>query len=109
MLVYICSPYSAKTKKGIKKNIEIAKKLGKEIFDLGLNYIPVIPHLNFSFIEKEDEKTRERILSFCGQLVSICDMVYINNEKGITEGMKREIKIAKKYGKGLIYRKEGTK
>jgi len=104
MLVYICSPYRAKTKKGIKKNIETAKKLGKEIFDLGLNYIPIIPHLNFSFMEKEDEKTRERILSFCGQLVSICDMVYVNNEKGITKGMEYEIKIAKKLGKGIVYK-----
>lgn len=92
--VFICAPYRAKTKKGIKANIAHARKMAIEIAAAG--FYPVCPHLNTGLFDFEPELKQigdEFYLEGIRNMLEGCDAIY-SEPHMCTAGMKEEFKLA---------------
>lgn len=93
-IVYICSPYRG----DVVNNITKAKKYCR--FASKLGFIPFAPHLFYTQFLSDDDPIERFTGSCCGleMLKRACDQIWIfaDSEEDISEGMKEEIKIAKK-------------
>lgn len=95
-LVYICAPYSGDRELNIKKAIcyaEFAYKNGA---------IPLTPHLLFPFMDDEDTNQRKDALFMDIVLLGKCQEVWVFGNE-ITEGMSRELEVAKKRKQVIKY------
>lgn len=92
-LVYICSPLRG----DVESNQEKCRRYCKFACDLGV--VPFAPHIFYTqFLSDDVEKEREMGID-CGlEVLKRCDemWVFITDEYGITEGMKKEIGFAVK-------------
>lgn len=95
-LVYICAPYSGDKESNIKRAIHYAELAYKN------GSIPVTAHLLFPFMNDEDIKQREDVLFMDIILLGKCHEVWVFGDE-ITEGMKKEIEIAKKRKQVIKY------
>lgn len=87
---YICSPYRARNRKELNRNIEYAKSLTNKAVKAGL--APITPHLYLPLCLNDDNpKEREMGLSAGIELLKTCDYVIVGIHYGISEGMSREI------------------
>ena len=90
-LVYICSPLRG----DVESNQEKCRQYCKFACDLGV--VPFAPHIFYTqFLSDDLEKEREIGID-CGlEVLKRCDemWVFITDEYGITEGMKKEIYFA---------------
>lgn len=94
-LIFICSPFRAKTKEEKQNNLDIVKIACKVVADY--NYIPIAPHLHFpQFLDDEIEKERELGIESGTILLNKCNMLLIVGNI-ISEGMSKEIEYAKKH------------
>jgi hypothetical protein len=88
--IFICSPLRGNIKPNIKRTKEICKWV------IYKGNIPFAPHIYFTqFLD--DSKTKERNLGIRSGLewLRLCDELWIFGDV-ISEGMKKEIKFAKK-------------
>lgn len=99
MKVFVCSPYSGK----VDYNVAMAKRFVLEEALCG-NY-PYAPHLYLPEV-LDDSKPDERALGIGVGLafLEVCDAVHVYMLDGrISDGMRQEIKHAKKLGKDIRY------
>ena len=103
MLYYICSPYRGATKEEVEKHIEYAKELTRTVLIKGFS--AVTPHLYITNC-LNDSKPEERKLGLAASLEILkkCDVIYVGQRYGISEGMAAEIKEAEKLGIPVFYR-----
>ena len=96
-IVYVAS----KLRGGIEGNIEKAKEYTRYALDKGV--IPITPHLFYTTV-LDDTKEEERKLGMdIGlELLEICNEIWVFGE--VSEGMVREIKLAGKLGKKILYK-----
>ena len=93
---YVCAPYSADLEIAIDANIRRAIDYAEAIYKLG--YIPITPHVLFSFIKNEEsEDDRKWAVKADLEILKMCDVLFICGDK-VTRGMKKEIQFAKKIG-----------
>ncbi|MHA1757034.1 MAG: DUF4406 domain-containing protein [Promethearchaeota archaeon] len=104
-VIYISGKYSAKTKKEIKKNIELARKYALKIWKKGF---PVIcPHLNTAFME--DELSYDLVLDGDIEILSRCDALFLLPNWKRSKGAKKEREIAIKENLLIIESKDLNK
>ena len=90
MIIYVCSPYRAKTEKQFKRQLEYTKAITKECVLAGHSVI--VPHLYYTrFLNDEVQEERELGIASAIGLIDACDLMLINTRYGISEGMMQEI------------------
>ena len=93
MKAYICSPLSAPTAEGIRRNMEAARWYMQTVSKLW-NCRAVAPHAYLPvFLDDKDEQERELALSFGLACLDTCDRLVICGRR-ITKGMLGEIQFA---------------
>lgn len=97
-LVYVCSPYRG----NIEENISNARKYSRFAFDK--KNIPITPHLLYpQFLNDNDLFERNIAIHKINYvLLGLCQEVWVFGD-AITDGMNREILIAKKRKKKIRY------
>ena len=97
-LVYVCSPYRG----NIDENIINARKYSRFAFDK--KNIPIAPHLLYpQFLNDNDIFERNIAIHKINYVfIGLCKEMWVFGDV-ITEGMKREILIAKKRNKPIRY------
>ena len=97
-LVYVCSPYRG----DVEKNIDAARKYSRFTFEK--KNIPITPHLLYpQFINDDDLFERNIAIHKINYvLIGLCKEVWVFGDE-ISEGMKREISVAKKRQKPIRY------
>lgn len=99
----ICSPYHAGSEKILKRNIEYAKELTREILLRGDAAITV--HLYMTqCLSEENEKERNIGLTAGMDILRRCDGIIVGEKFGISEGMSKEIRCAKDGNMTIEYR-----
>lgn len=94
---YICSPYRAETLRELDRNIAYAQELTRKAVDAG--YAPITPHLYLTqCLDDQKENEREKGLEVGSELLIMCDVVFVGDKYGISEGMASEIALAKDWG-----------
>lgn len=96
-LIYVCSPYRAKSRGEQQRNIEYAEHLTRlAVFSGGT---PVTPHLYMTkALDDWDPLEREIGMAAGRRLLLHCDEIWVGQKYGISEGMKAEIELATKAG-----------
>ena len=90
MKAYICSPLSAPTAEGIRRNMEAARWYMQTVSKLW-NCRAVAPHAYLPvFLDDKDEQERQLALSFGLSYLDTCDRLVICGSR-ITKGMLGEI------------------
>ena len=103
-LVFICSPYTAPTRRGFRKNIENTKRFCRLAYEKG--YIPFAPHLFFpAFLNESNPTERAAGIELGKQIMEKCDEVWVFGNT-VTGGMSEEIEFARKNYIPVIYRSE---
>ena len=83
---YICSPYSGDT----KRNKQYARELTAHAIQLG--YAPITPHLYITeCLDDNEPEQRDVGLTIALELLNKCDVIYVGDTYGISDGMEREI------------------
>lgn len=92
-VAYICSPFrGAET-----RNIEYAKEITKAAIKQG--YAPITPHLYITqCLNDRIPEERERGIGVGIALLDVCEVVIVGADFGISEGMQKEIAVAKEKG-----------
>ncbi|WPX08147.1 DUF4406 domain-containing protein [Anaerocellum danielii] len=87
--VYICSPYRDNPEENRKKALQYCRKAFEE------GCLPVAPHIYFpQFLDETTEREQGQEMGL--QLLSECQELWVFGPE-VTEGMWREIEVAKKY------------
>jgi len=99
-MVYLCSPLRAFENCTIPVNIECAKIYCSRIYRDNPHVLPIAPHLYFSqFMNDEIEQDREAGIVGGNMLLKNCSELWYFSPHGyISEGMKKEIALAKELG-----------
>lgn len=95
--IFVCSPLKPYGKYSIDDNIKQAEYFCRSIVLEG--HIPIAPHVYFTRFLGDTNFAERKIGFECGiELLTICDSMncYIINGY-VSEGMKKEIEIAKKF------------
>ena len=96
--IFVCS----KLRGDINNNIKKAKEYCRNIA-LNKN-IPIAPHIYFTlFLNELNENERNLGILMGIELLKDCDEVWVFN-KDISEGMQKEINVAKKLNIKIIYK-----
>lgn len=98
-MVYICAPFSG----AVEKNTQRAIKLGKLAYERG--NMPVIPHVQYPFMDDANSVHRQDALRFDLILMSKCQEVWVLGDH-LTAGMAKELSIAEKQQKKIRWFKE---
>lgn len=85
--VYVSAPLGAKSKAEIEANIRQASAYAKYVASLG--FLPICPHLLFSFTDDTVPEERELALNLCIDLLRLCDELWQFGGKE-TNGMTLE-------------------
>lgn len=102
-LIYICSPYRAKDEETLKRNIEYAKELTREVLLRGDAAITV--HLYMTQCLTEEVKAERNVGLEAGMdILRRCDGIVVGERFGISEGMSQEIQCAKDGNMTIEYR-----
>ena len=103
-LLYVCSPYRGE----VKRNKDYARELTRKAIDNG--FVPVTVHLYLTEA-LDDNKPDERAKGMeAGRMIlDNCKFILVGNRYGISEGMKAEIKAARKAGKIFLTEGEAGK
>lgn len=96
-LIYIASPYGAKSAEGIQENIDFVKAAGRAAIEAG--YTPVIVHLVYPVLLRDDVPEERALgISMDFQLLEKCDAMVYYTHKGVSSGMDLEIRHALEHG-----------
>lgn len=92
--VYVCSPLSASSEKGIKENMRKAKNYAKKI-SVMLNTRAIAPHSFLpNFLQDNIPEERELALQFGLDLLKISDAIVVCGNR-VSSGMAAEIELAR--------------
>ena len=98
MRIFICS----KLRGNIKQNIERAKRFSRYVLMQG--HIPFTPHIYFTqFLDELNEEERNQGINAGLEWLKLCDEVWVFDQE-ISEGMKKEIELAKKLNKVVRFK-----
>ena len=98
-VAFISGPYRGRTINEIAENIQAAEKIAKKYWQMG--YAVICPHKNTAFF---DGLTDDDIwLRGDLEILSRCDTCIMIDGWKDSEGAKRELKMAQKYGLEVIY------
>ena len=96
-LVFICSPYRG----DVESNLARAHRYC--LFATKSEVVPLAPHTIFTqWLDDNDKEEREAGIYLGLELLTRCDEVWIFGSK-LTEGMEKEIAMASKLGKPMLY------
>lgn len=100
--IFVVSRLRADTREGLAQNIARAERLCHIVADLG--HAPFAPHLLYTrFLDDTVPAEREMGIA-CGKAwLAVCDEVWVDAARGISEGMAGEIEDAKALGKPVVY------
>lgn len=102
---YVCSPLSAPTPDGIRRNMEAARWY-MQVVSEQLDCRAVAPHAYLpDFLDDHNEQERELGLAFGHAYLDTCDLLVICGSR-ITEGMLGEILHAARRGIPILWIKE---
>lgn len=90
-LVYMAHPYGGKP-----ENLELAKEFLVGLRRRYTDHNIIAPWITLCELMPETPENRELALADCEEIASRCDEVWLVGEEGVTEGMKRETKRARK-------------
>ncbi len=100
--VFICSPLrpcgetEEEKQKDLHRNKQLARFACRYATEHG--YMPLAPHLYFTeFMDESDPKDREEGIRYGLKWLEACEEIWVI-ERRITDGMKREIAVARKRG-----------
>jgi hypothetical protein len=97
--IYVCSPL----KGDFKNNVEKAKKYCRFV-TLKIGGIPICPHIYFTrFLNDDNSAEREIGIELGLRLLKDCDEMIVFDKYGISEGMQKEIEVAKSLNIHIIY------
>ncbi len=100
-LVYVCSPLSAHTEKGITENMLRAKKYVRIISER-FNCRAIAPHSFLpEFLDDNVPEERELGLKFGLDLIKLCKKMYVCGDV-ISNGMRKEIELARSLGIPIV-------
>lgn len=93
---------SSRLRGDMENNMKLAECLCRIVALRG--FIPIAPHLIFTrFLDDRNANERELGL-VCGlELLKLCEEMWVFSFDGISEGMQREIEVAKALGKVIKY------
>jgi len=98
--VYICSPYSSDTAKGVELNVARATSACTQAIRQG--FIPVAPHIYFTqFLDDTSEDQRNLGMFFGLELLRLCKELWIIGDH-VSAGMQQEINEARKLGVNIV-------
>ena len=103
--VYVCSPFSNPDMMQHCENISYAKRCARNCIQRREH--PIVVHLHYTqFLEDSDPDERELGMAFGHQLLElgIFAKVVAYTDRGISEGMKKEIEFATWLGIEVEYR-----
>lgn len=96
---YICSPYKGSALKHIR-NVRYAKEITERAINAG--FIPITPHLYLpQVLNDRIQEERQKGLQIGQELLNVCEVVFIGERYGISDGMATEIELAKKSNKQI--------
>ena len=97
-LVYVCSPYRGNVEENVNKAREYSR------FTFNKKNIPITPHLLYpQFLNDDDLFERNIAIHKINYvLLGLCKEIWVFGDD-ITEGMQREILVAKKRKKAIRY------
>ena len=96
MIIYIAGPYNAKTKEGIRKNIEGAEWYGKEVLALG--HSPIVPHKNTAYWEDDKRFCYKDFIRMDLEILGGCDAALFICGEGVSNGVDIERQFCKDNG-----------
>lgn len=95
--VYICSPYRAANATELYRNLAYARELTRQAVDAG--FAPITPHLYLTqCLDDKNDEERAAGMAVGEELLTLCDVMFVGDKYGISEGMKFEIALAKERG-----------
>lgn len=107
-LVFICHPFRGNGQEGeYERNTELFKRICKYYVEQG-KFLPLATALYLSqFLDDCIKNERELGIAIGHELLGICDEVHVFDipNKGISEGMKKDLELATKLSVPVIYRK----
>jgi hypothetical protein len=103
-LVYVASPCRHPTKEGHLINLDYAREALKDAV-VGRGEVAVAPHLLYTQILNDMNPAEAALGMRIGlRLLSQCDILAVYQDRGITDGMKREIELAQFFGINIQFR-----
>lgn len=96
MLVYVAGPYSASTKEGVEKNIQLARQSAIKLWEVG--HVVFCPHLNTAYFDEDCNLTNEDFIERDLLVLARCDAVYVLDGWGDSKGTKIELTKAGELG-----------
>ncbi len=95
--VYIASPYRGDVETNTKNALKYSR------FVASRDCVPMCPHIYFTrFLDDNNEKERNKGLNLALQMLKRCKEMWVFGDV-ISEGMKSEIRVAKKRGIPIRY------
>ena len=102
-LVYICSPLRADTAEEMRLNILKAREQMEVVSEI-YNCRAIAPHAILpDYLDDNNPEERALGIKFGLDLLKLCKLVVVCGDV-ISEGMRREIEVAKELGIDIIYR-----
>lgn len=99
--VFVCSRYAG----DIEHNVGIALIICRMAVEAG--FAPFAPHLLYTrFLDDVDSVQRERGIMMGLRFMEVCDLVWVYVGEGVSEGMRREIRHARRLGKPIVLLRE---
>lgn len=93
--VYIIHPFQGK-----EENRKKIDQICRAVANMG--FMPVSPVHAFGFLNDSVLEERHRALSFCDELIKVCDQAWLFGDWENSEGCRREIRTAKKVGIPIV-------
>ena len=102
-LVYVCSPLSADTAEGVRLNMLKAREQMEVVSGI-YNCRAIAPHAILpEYLDDHNPEERALGLKFGLDLLKLCKLMVVCGDV-ISDGMRREIEVAKELGIDIIYR-----
>jgi hypothetical protein len=101
--VFVCSPFSSATKKGLESNIAYMRHCLFDCIEKG--EAPFAPHGLYPQVLDDKIPAQRKLGIDCGHaFLCVCDYVVVYKDLGISAGMCLDIEAAKKMGKEIVFR-----
>ena len=94
---FICAPFTGDTENNIIKAAALARAAH------AAGYTPVVPHLNLLFFNADIPSEDADAIKQCFSLILACKVFILDNSRGISKNMKKEIIFARTHQKTIIF------
>ena len=94
---YICSPYRAANATELDRNLAYAREITRQAVEAG--FAPITPHLYLTqCLDDKNAEERAQGMAVGAELLTLCDVMFVGDKYGISEGMTSEIALAREHG-----------